>query len=160
MQKIKDGMQNELVSLAKRDKISKFATGGIIGRMQNKRLEILVITRSPLDFMPSIEELPGGKVEDGETLTDSLRREIKEETNLTVVEITGHLFSFDYSSPHGATRQFNFITMTRDWEYVHLSDEHVSHRWIDGSQVSTSKLTDNIKSVIMAKWNEIQRFYE
>jgi 8-oxo-dGTP pyrophosphatase MutT (NUDIX family) len=54
------------------------------GIMFNKKKQILMGKRANRGSYPGIWEFPGGKVEEGETLSDCLHREWKEELNLTI----------------------------------------------------------------------------
>lgn len=60
----------------------------IIERIVNETLEIVVQTRDKAGEANKIE-LPGGRIEQYESLTQALIREVKEETGLDVVEIEG-----------------------------------------------------------------------
>lgn len=60
----------------------------IIERIVNELLEIVVQTRDKVGETSTIE-LPGGRIEQYESLTQALIREVKEETGLDVVEIEG-----------------------------------------------------------------------
>lgn len=60
----------------------------IIERMVNSTLEIVIQTRDKSGEAIRIE-LPGGRIEQYESLTQALIREVKEETGLDVVEIEG-----------------------------------------------------------------------
>lgn len=60
----------------------------IIERTVNGTLEIVVQTRNKPDEANRIE-LPGGRIEQYESLITALIREVKEETGLDVVEIEG-----------------------------------------------------------------------
>ena len=58
----------------KEDKIEKVVVGAIVTANQ----KILVLKRQSNDFMGDLVELPSGGVEPGETIFNSLTREIQE----------------------------------------------------------------------------------
>lgn len=57
-------------------KKSVLVVGAII---ENKRDEILCALRSPEMTLPNYWEFPGGKIEDGESKQEALKREIQKE---------------------------------------------------------------------------------
>jgi 8-oxo-dGTP diphosphatase len=95
----------QLVHEAEADGIQQIVVGAVIqhdGR-------VLILRRSEDDFMGGIWELPSGKVDPGETLDQSLAREVLEETGLTLTAFNRYLGSFDYRSSGGKqSRQYNF----------------------------------------------------
>lgn len=52
--------------------------------IQNENNEVLCALRSPNMSIPNMWEFPGGKVEEGEELSEAVVREIKEELNCDV----------------------------------------------------------------------------
>jgi len=52
--------------------------------IQNEHDEILCALRSTTMVLPNLWEFPGGKVEKGESLSDAIIREIKEELNCDI----------------------------------------------------------------------------
>jgi len=55
-----------------------------VGVIKNSRGEILIAKRAADAHQGGLWEFPGGKVEQGETVLDALKREFKEEVNITI----------------------------------------------------------------------------
>lgn len=134
-----------LLEQASRDSVERFVAGGIITNKTNK---ILVLKRASDDFMPNIYELPSGRVDGEEGILDTLKREVKEETNLTVTNILKYSEHFDYQSKSGKlTRQFNFHVETEN-KVVTLSDEHEGYAWITQSEMKNYNITESVQKII------------
>ena len=144
-----DNFEADLVAGAGRDGARRLVAGAII----ESAGRILLLRRKPDDFMGGIFELPSGRVEEGESLSRALTREVLEETGLAVAEITGYLGSFDYLSRSGSlTRQFNFcvtIAGKTGKENVVLS-EHDSFIWIEPASLNGLEVTDSTASILEA----------
>ncbi|MCL2427055.1 MAG: NUDIX domain-containing protein [Oscillospiraceae bacterium] len=79
----------------------KFAIPGasaIIVKIENHIKHILIQERVKLSRRKEFEliEIPGGKVRENESIFDTLRREVAEETGLSIVEIVGERDSVSY----------------------------------------------------------------
>ncbi|GGX84402.1 NUDIX hydrolase [Streptomyces hiroshimensis] len=122
---------DDLARAAERDGITKTVVGAVIAGADGK---VLLLRRPADDYLGGLWELPSGGVDDGETLIEALRREVAEETGLTVTVVGGYLGHFDYRSGNGrATRQFNFTATVTPGERVTLT-EHDEHLWADHTQ--------------------------
>lgn len=127
----------ELVHRAKKDGIRKMVVRAAI-RRNNK---FLLLERAPSEFLGGLLVLPGGAVDAGEGLLESLAREVKEETNLIINEIAAYLGSFDYSSSSGKkTRQFNFLINTKPGNIKLDSSEHSNYFLLIPSDKEFSRL--------------------
>lgn len=119
---------------AKKDGVSKLAVGAGIKRDG----KVLVVKRASIDFLPQIWELPGGGLEEGESLEETLRREIREEVGLEIIKIFGLFKGFDYQSEDGfKTRQVNFAVSVYKGRVVLNNSEHVEFAWIISKDIIT-----------------------
>lgn len=68
-----------------------------VGVIMNNNQDILLAKRPDTLHQGGKWEFPGGKVEQGETVTEALKRELKEEVNLTLTSSTPFMeISHDY----------------------------------------------------------------
>lgn len=108
---------------------------------------ILLLKRSPDDYLGGWFELPGGVVEAGETLAQALQREVAEETGLEVVAIGRFLGSFDYPSGNGVpTRQLNFLVTARGTT-VRLS-EHETFAWVAPDRLGEYAISAEVRDLL------------
>ncbi len=150
-------MEDSLIAEAEADGVGQLVVGAIVPRLNNTSVEILVLDRAKDDFMGGIEELPSGKVESGESLTDALKRELLEETALSLYSVLGYVFSFDYSSSSGMrSRQFNFVVDVNGSDVRIDESEHQGYRWINRDDLSGSRVTQNVIELIANNWKQIE----
>ncbi len=127
------------------DGISHISTGVAIVREK----KILIVRRAAADFLGGQYELPGGGVDDGETITDAAIREAKEETGLTVSRVISTLKGFDYMTDRKPNvRQINFLVEVEDDEVLLNPDEHDEFRWVDTTDFGDALMTDNMKHCV------------
>lgn len=120
--------------------------------------KVLIVRRSQEEtFLPGYYELPGGKVEFGESPEQALKREIKEETNLEIEVIKPYdCFSYLSSDNERHTIDIQFITkLTDNPENIKLSKEHDAFEWISKDDISKYQFSDEMKKVIEKGFNNI-----
>lgn len=130
---------------ARRDGITHISTGIAIVRDG----KILMVRRAEGDFLAGNFELPGGGVDEGETITEGAIREVKEETGLTVSKIVATFDGFDYSTdrkPH--VRQINFIVEVNPSEVILDSKEHDDFIWVDANNLKDIKMSANMRQCV------------
>ena len=76
-------------------------------------------------------DLPGGTLEDGETLVETMLREVEEEAGIIISrEDVRELYSGNDYSAHG-TYYTLFVTNVKSRPDIKMSWEHSSYTWLD-----------------------------
>lgn len=118
---------------AQPDGIDKFATGVAV----LKRGKVLVVRRVKDDYLGGMYELPGGGVDEGETVLEGAIRELAEETGLKVTKVTTGFKSLDYNnSKELRVRQFNFVAQVAGGEVKLDPKEHDDYKWVGRKDIA------------------------
>ena len=135
-----------LIKKGKQEGIIKNVVGAIIF---NEKNQVLIMSRKTDDFMGGIDELPSGNMEQEENIYEALVREVKEETNLDVVNVKSYIGNFDYISGSGKkARQYNFVLDVKNTENIILT-EHDKYNWLTIEEIRKSgKITDEVKYIV------------
>ncbi|MDB4979009.1 MAG: hypothetical protein JWM56_1195 [Candidatus Peribacteria bacterium] len=139
----------ELKQSAADDSIYDYAVGA--GIVTEKGL-LIIIRALDEEFFPDYGEIPGGRVEKGESIIHALLRETTEETGLNIVTVQSYEGFFDFPTDQGfSVRQFNFLVAV-DLSQIQLDpQEHHEYIWClpnDRSKLDTVKITDEMKTTI------------
>lgn len=121
--------------------------------------KLLLIRRSENDaIFPGKWDLPGGTVEFGEGLTDSIRREVLEETGLLPDEVK-QLGTCSYVYD-GRSQQFIVIAYLIESYHgrLALSHEHSQHAWLTMEQTLNYDITETLRHIfsMLASNNPIE----
>jgi len=126
----------------------KVAVGGVI-ISKNK---VLIVQRSSDDkAYPNLWEVPSGKKEPLEKVTEAVLREVKEETGLTteVVKVIDVFnFSVEKTNETRDITQINFLLKLVSKFKVKLSTEHQNFAWITKGVIDKYNLRKGTKSVL------------
>jgi 8-oxo-dGTP pyrophosphatase MutT (NUDIX family) len=100
----------------------------IIFRRNSNRIEYLLLKRLP-ERNGFWQPVTGG-VEEGETLTEALRREIREETGIeNLVRVIEDIYYFEFSDPN-LNKEYVYGVEVASTEVVVLDGkEHSEYRW-------------------------------
>ncbi len=96
--------------------------------------------------------IPGGHIELGETMEEAMKREVMEETGLTVYDT--RMIGINESIFHPTFRErkhfvfINFICRTRD-TVVRLNDESESYVWADLQEIEQYDLQEFTKALLL-----------
>lgn len=110
--------------------------------IKNQAGEILFLQRNPAKGAVPNWDLPGGLVEEGESDTEALAREIQEELGATAI-VGGELGKWSFHRPcDGATVEVTNYEATVEDETFTLSDEHIDSKWVPTEQVAMLPIKD------------------
>lgn len=91
---------------------------------------LIVKRKSSENIHPGKWSFPGGIVEKDESLEDALKREIKEEVNLTIKKIIKKVSSYSYKRPDKNTTQGQcFLVEVTDYN-VKINEDLEDFKWI------------------------------
>jgi 8-oxo-dGTP diphosphatase len=98
----------------------------------------------------NLYELPGGRMEFGETAEETLIRELKEETNF-VVEPIRLLDTWNFILRNHQITGVIYLCKIKEGD-LKLSDEHDKYQWLEFNDVSINLMHDVFKER-MVKWD-------
>lgn len=103
------------------------------------------------DVYPLMYEIPGGGAEpEDKTILDTVVREVKEETGLTVTAIISDFEGFEYSTRRGMSVQFNFMVEVEGGVEVRMNpEEHEAFAWVwKGESLDCYPMTEPMRKVV------------
>lgn len=115
--------------------------------------KVLIVRRARKPAL-NLYSLPGGAVEVGESLTDAVVREVREETQINIepVALAGHREAIMRDKEGRVERHFVILSFASRWlrgEPV-LNSELDDARWIDPAELSAYKTTEGLAEIIEA----------
>ena len=120
--------------------------------IKNSEGKYLFIKRSDDDVYSGKWELPGGKLERLEVLETHLKREVLEETALSVDIIKNNAFTFTNVVAEGVYKGVTFLNITAICKLVggviKLSPEHSGYQWVNREEAANLDLTAYIRPVV------------
>ena len=97
----------------------------------NDQGQMLIVKRSSTDpFNPGKWDLPGGRAEHGEDVTEAVKRETQEEVGIGLRAPKLFFATSDMRDDVAKTWVFYTEVIAPDWDSVELSDEHDEYKWI------------------------------
>ena len=140
--------------------MEKYQKIGVTAFILNDNHQVLLIRRSDKEkFLPNYYEMPGGKLEFGESMEEALKREIREEVNLEI-ELLKIYSSFSYISKNGSRHTIDiqcYAKLTDNNEGLKLSDAHDDYVWVSENDVSNFLISDLMKESIIKGFDNINK---
>jgi len=141
-------LKSQLLTEIKEVGIERIVVGGVI-KIADK---FLLLQRTANDFMGGMTEIPSGKVDSNEDILNALKREVNEETGLTVNDINYYLGFFDYDSSKGIkTRQLNFLVSIEDSDTIKINPkEHQAYYLLgpDDQLFADLNISKNVRELL------------
>ena len=134
-----------LVRQAGYDKVHLGAVRAIIVRMQRDDNRILLLKGAKTD----LEEPPGGKIQEGETIQNALKRVVHDQTGLSISDDIYYLTAFDFTTDaKERVREFVFRVKPKSWDVVTDPTTHESFSWLPLQDLPSSHLHPDLIQVL------------
>ena len=146
--------EEQIRAQAAQDNITHFATGLAVVRDG----KILIVRRAAHDWLGGEYELPGGGVDDDETIAAGAVRELREETGLTVTNALGMFDGFDYTTDRKPkVRQINFLVEVAAGEVTLDPNEHDEYQWVDEHTYKGIATSPEIQACLASAFRLLQQ---
>ncbi len=138
------------------DKVQRIGVSGFL--LEDEK--VLIVKRADSEsFLPGVYELPGGKIDFGETIESAIEREFKEETGLNVKAIKP-IYIFSYLSDEGNRQTFDvtYLLRLKDGNgKVVLSDDHNDFKWISEEEIDDYNITKDMEEAIQKGFDPLRK---
>ena len=122
----------------------KKAVNNIIINQKGKMLIIKRAVRKEKAY-PGLWDLPGGGVEEGETLQEAATREAKEETGLDIKPEENYFYVYHYDDKD--LYVYGFISKVENTK-VTLCKEHTEFKWVLKAEYQNFEYTPSVGATI------------
>ena len=123
---------------------------GVKALIKNDQGEYLLLRRSQVmeNETEAHWDIPGGRIEPEEPLEDALRREIKEETGLEILDKPVLLGAQDIFVKKADLHVVRLTYSLQGSGDIIISDEHQEMRWVKPNEVITLNLDPYLRQVL------------
>lgn len=138
-------LEKALLKKARLEGVQKIGVAAVIINGE----KALLLRRKKGDYLEGLLDLPGGGVEANETMEQALRREVFEETALTVKTIGTQIGYFDYfTQSNQKARQHSFEVTTISLDNIQLQ-EHDQIFWLEKNELDHHNISPNTKKTVL-----------
>jgi len=130
------------------------SAGAIIFRYENNKIYYLLLHYPGLTHRAEKDywDLPKGHIEKGETIAETIRREVEEETGLTDIQfVEGFKETIKYFFRFGGKNILKFVTFylaeTKTKE-IKISSEHLGCQWLPYEEAMKQLTFKNAKEIL------------
>ena len=121
------------------EKSNKLHIVAVVAVVRNSEGKYLVLKRSEREIAyPGMYTFPGGKVEDNDTVEETLVKEVEEEAGMKLKSGKILLKDKSFIRPDGQTvKVFSYLCEVEDASKVTISDDFTDYRWITVRDLKT-----------------------
>ncbi len=131
---------------------------GLKALIVNPKGEVLLVRRSDANTQSNAWDIPGGRMEVGESLTDALTREIQEETGMHPSHIGPVVSISTFEAKKLKTQIVRLIFYVRvDTDSISLSDEHKEYIWRTMDEIDAYQFMDEHLKESFLKLRDMQK---
>ena len=117
--------------------------------------KILIAQRRHDKTCANLWEFPGGKIEQGETMQECLRRELQEELNLPII-VGDYFMTSTYAYDFGSV-ELNAYWATSESENISFHPDHEDARWISLAEIDNYDFPPADKPILEALKKELRK---
>lgn len=135
-------------------KNSKFADIILVKEEQDEYIILMLMRKDDNDFMPGMWGLPGGHVDEGESIYDAALRECEEETSVMPLHLS-KLLNYQYKDGANTTIFIGFEGVSFEDVPIRLTiREHQKYEWRTLDEwLQEEKLMPELKEILMESFN-------
>lgn len=114
---------------------------GIKAIIRNPEGKVLMLQHQPKEGLPTYWDIPGGRVEKGATIEETLFREVEEETGIKELKIVGFIGGtlsnrrIQLESGSVGLILFVYLCETTDLENITISQEYQEYQWMETDEI-------------------------
>ena len=114
------------------EKKNKLHIVAVVAVIRNDEGKFLVLKRHEREVAyPGMYTFPGGKVEENDTVQETLEKEVREETGLVLKRGKVLLKDKSFVRPDGQTvKAFSYLCDVENTNGVKISDDFTDYRWV------------------------------
>jgi len=139
-------ISKKLLEKAHKDGIEK----NVVRLVVKENNAILMLKRAKNERFSDLYELPGGKLNENEDIFSGAKRELCEETGLSIKEFTSKPESYDFGaiSDNKKYRGYILNVLCEKKDIILNPTEHCEYKWVIDHEVENLPMLDNIKTLI------------
>lgn len=129
----------------------------------NKKGQFLLIQRSLNEYHAAGQwEFPGGKLDEGQDLSQALEREVLEETGLLILPTTRIAFTESSIIPIGKYKGLPYVVIIGIGKMIggkfKLSEEHTDFKWVTVKEAYDMPIKDEIRKALIVLSKNFKKY--